>query len=303
MPKQAVLSSPTEPPRPSSRFPSTCATWSAAAPAAAVSKRFSTATRSSAAARSRKSPSSRPAGRSGTGAAGQPVPVYVGMRNWRPYIPDVVRQMRADGVEEAAVLCMAPQNSRTSVGLYRRAVEAEAGGLRIDFTEAGRSIRSCRSLCRAPAPALSKLSAEVGAPVPVLFTAHSVPAAPFEPPPPRPRIPAAGISPFRARAPAAARGSAPPSRRPSKRSPLEGRQDAAPPAHRLSLRPRRNSLRRGYSLPRLRRQTRHPKNPRAARIAERLRIFAERGLFPARLLPMGMSLLQRVSVDQKERST
>ncbi len=29
---------------------------------------------------------------------------------------------------------MAPQNSRTSVGLYKRAVEAEAGGLRIDFT-------------------------------------------------------------------------------------------------------------------------------------------------------------------------
>ena len=57
------------------------------------------------------------------------------MRNWQPYIPDVVRQMRADGVEEAAVICMAPQNSRTSVGLYRRAVEAEAGGLRIDFTE------------------------------------------------------------------------------------------------------------------------------------------------------------------------
>src|SRR5580658_5616616 len=58
-------------------------------------------------------------------ASGVPVPVYVGMRNWRPYIPDVVRRMRADGIEEAAVICMAPQNSRTSVGLYRRAVEAE----------------------------------------------------------------------------------------------------------------------------------------------------------------------------------
>src|SRR5208282_4926287 len=61
----------------------------------------------------------------GDGAA---VPVYVGMRNWRPYIPEVVRQMLADGIEEAAVICMAPHNSRTSVGLYRRAVEAEAGG-------------------------------------------------------------------------------------------------------------------------------------------------------------------------------
>src|SRR5579871_86370 len=42
-------------------------------------------------------------------ASGLPVPVYVGMRNWRPYIPDVVRRMRTDGIEEAAVLCMAPQ--------------------------------------------------------------------------------------------------------------------------------------------------------------------------------------------------
>ena len=62
--------------------------------------------------------------------------VYVGMRNWKPYVPDVVRKMRADGVEEAAVICLAPQNSRTSVGLYKRAVQAEAGALKIDFTDA-----------------------------------------------------------------------------------------------------------------------------------------------------------------------
>src|SRR5579871_5704181 len=68
-------------------------------------------------------------------AGGDRVPVYVGMRNWRPYIPEVVKQMRADGVEEAAVICLAPQNSRTSVGLYRRAVEAEAAGMKMDFLE------------------------------------------------------------------------------------------------------------------------------------------------------------------------
>src|SRR3954465_14813366 len=68
-------------------------------------------------------------------ASGHPAPVYIGMRNWRPYIPDVVKQMRADGLDEAAVICLAPQNSRTSVGLYRRAVQAEAGPIRIDFTE------------------------------------------------------------------------------------------------------------------------------------------------------------------------
>jgi len=104
------------------------------------------------------------------------VPVYVGMRNWRPYIPDVVRRMREDGVEEAAVICLAPQNSRTSVGLYRRAVEAEAQGLRIDFTEGwAQHPLLAEAFAERLRPAWAKLSAEVEHPVPVLFTAHSVP--------------------------------------------------------------------------------------------------------------------------------
>ena len=112
---------------------------------------------------------------------GEPVPVYVGMRNWRPYIPEVVRQMRADGIEEAAVICMAPQNSRTSVGLYRRAVEAEAGGLRIDFTAGwAQHPLLADAFAERLRPALAKLSAEVGEPVPVLFTAHSVPTRTVE---------------------------------------------------------------------------------------------------------------------------
>jgi len=114
---------------------------------------------------------------------GHGVPVYVGMRNWRPYIPDVVKQMRADGVEEAAVLCMAPQNSRTSVGLYRRAVEAEAGGLRIDFTEgwADHPLLA-EAFAERLRPALRRLTEETGYPVPVLFTAHSVPERTVKPP-------------------------------------------------------------------------------------------------------------------------
>jgi ferrochelatase len=127
------------------------------------------------------------AGAPGTGhpaRVGHPrIPVYVGMRNWRPYIADVVKQMRAEGIEEAAVICMAPQNSRTSVGLYRRAVEAEAGSLRIDFT-AGWSDHPllADAFAERLRPALAKLSAEVGEPVPVLFTAHSVPTRTVEAP-------------------------------------------------------------------------------------------------------------------------
>jgi ferrochelatase len=117
-------------------------------------------------------------------AAGKPVPVYIGMRNWRPYIPDVVREMRADGVGEAAVICLAPQNSRTSVGLYRRAVQAEAGSLRFDFTD---SWADHPLLAEAFAERLraaqAKVGAEAGGPAPVLFTAHSVPSRTVQPPP------------------------------------------------------------------------------------------------------------------------
>jgi ferrochelatase len=116
-------------------------------------------------------------------ALGQTIPVYVGMRNWRPYIPEVVRQMRADGIDEAAVICMAPQNSRTSVGLYRRAVEAEAGELRIDFTPAwAQHPLLADAFAERLRPALAKLTKKVGGPVPVLFTAHSVPKRTVEVP-------------------------------------------------------------------------------------------------------------------------
>jgi len=113
-------------------------------------------------------------------SGGQPVPVYVAMRNWRPYISDVVRQMRADGVEKTAVICMAPHNSRTSVGLYRRAVEnaaaAEAPDLRIDFTAGwAQHPLLAEAFAERLRPAWNELSAEVGDAVPVLFTAHSVP--------------------------------------------------------------------------------------------------------------------------------
>lgn len=134
-------------------------------------------------------------------AAGLPVPVYVGMRNWRPYIPDVVKQMRADGIEAAAVICLAPQNSRTSVGLYKRAVLAEAGSLRIDFIEGwAQHPLLAEAFAERSRPALAKLTAETGAPVPVLFTAHSVPCRTIQTPAANegaPRLwPGEGVDPY-----------------------------------------------------------------------------------------------------------
>ena len=102
--------------------------------------------------------------------------VYAGMRNWHPYIADVVAQMRLDGVTRIKAVCLAPQNSRTSVGLYRRAVLAAAAGLEVDFV-AGWAASPTLALAFAERlwPVWAQACAESGRRIPVLFTAHSVP--------------------------------------------------------------------------------------------------------------------------------
>jgi protoporphyrin/coproporphyrin ferrochelatase len=102
--------------------------------------------------------------------------VYVGMRNWHPYIADVVAQMRVDGVTHIKAVCLAPQNSRTSVGLYRRAVLAAAGGLEVEFIAGwAESPVLAEAFAEKLRPVWAEACAEVGQKVPVLFTAHSVP--------------------------------------------------------------------------------------------------------------------------------
>jgi protoporphyrin/coproporphyrin ferrochelatase len=105
------------------------------------------------------------------------MPVYVGMRNWKPYIATAIQQMRNDGITGIAAICLAPQNSRTSVGLYRRAVLAEAGhDMAVDFTDAWADhpllIEAFAERLRSK---YRELTAELGHRIPVLFTAHSVP--------------------------------------------------------------------------------------------------------------------------------
>ena len=103
------------------------------------------------------------------------MPVYVGMRNWKPYIVDIVASMEADQVSRAVVICLAPQNSRTSVGLYRAAL---GNGLpfRFEFID---SWHDHPLLIKAFAEKLRKAredaSRELGTELPVIFTAHSVP--------------------------------------------------------------------------------------------------------------------------------
>jgi ferrochelatase len=105
------------------------------------------------------------------------MPVFVGMRNWRPWISDAVKAIVAQGFERVITICLAPQNSRTSVGLYRRAVLGEmALPFALDFVD---EWHDQPLLAEAFAEKLrsgwEKACAESGAKLPIIFTAHSVP--------------------------------------------------------------------------------------------------------------------------------
>jgi ferrochelatase len=105
------------------------------------------------------------------------MPVFVGMRNWKPFISDAVKAIAAEEFERVIAICLAPQNSRTSVGLYRRAVDGEGSPrFAMDFVPEWHDrpllIKAFAENLRA---GLEKASAENGATLPVIFTAHSVP--------------------------------------------------------------------------------------------------------------------------------
>ncbi len=104
------------------------------------------------------------------------LPVYVGMRNWHPYIADVLARMRADGVKRFRAVCLAPQNSRTSVGLYRRAAQTASAGMEMEFI-AGWSEHPllAQAFALEMWPVWAEACAATGRRVPILFSAHSVP--------------------------------------------------------------------------------------------------------------------------------
>lgn len=104
------------------------------------------------------------------------LPVYVGMRNWHPFISDTLRQMAEDGVEHALAICLAPHNSRTSVGLYKQVLFGQEAAFSVDFVE---EWHDHAGLIAAFAEKLrggwTQACATEKSRVPVVFTAHSVP--------------------------------------------------------------------------------------------------------------------------------
>ena len=100
------------------------------------------------------------------------MPVFFGMRNWHPFIAETMEQVRDAGVERLAAVCLAPQYSELSVGLYIKRTE-----------EAKKALGVTAEIVWAHTfhdePLLIEAFAERLAPVAgdrrVLFTAHSLP--------------------------------------------------------------------------------------------------------------------------------
>ena len=65
-------------------------------------------------------------------ALGRPLPVYVGMRNWHPYLADTLRRMHAAGHRCAIGLIAAAHHSYSSCQQYRENVAAARAEIRRD---------------------------------------------------------------------------------------------------------------------------------------------------------------------------
>jgi len=112
--------------------------------------------------------------------------VYIGMRNWSPYIRDAVKQMVADGVERVLAMCLAPQYSTWSTKLYFNALnnaldEQSAGSLPVQFigTWANQPSLIDAFVDRYDS-AMEKMRGQGHDKVHTIFTVHSIPAESLE---------------------------------------------------------------------------------------------------------------------------
>lgn len=108
--------------------------------------------------------------------------VYVGMRNWRPYIQDAVNQAMSDGAERLVALCLAPQYSKWSTERYLKSFQEALTGWQ-------RQIREVKFITRWPnqpglidafveryRAAADDLQAQGKKDVHTIFTVHSIPS-------------------------------------------------------------------------------------------------------------------------------
>jgi ferrochelatase len=115
--------------------------------------------------------------------AGLELPVYLGNRNWLPFLSDTLRQMKADGISHSLALVTSAFSSYSACRQYLDAIATardEAGPdaprvskLRCYFNHP-RFVAAWRDRL---GEGWRKIATSDGPPVHVLFTAHSIPVA------------------------------------------------------------------------------------------------------------------------------
>jgi protoporphyrin/coproporphyrin ferrochelatase len=118
--------------------------------------------------------------------AGRPLPVYVGMRNWHPFLADTLREMFDAGARRAIGFIAAAHHSYSSCQQYRENVIAARTALRqerggdIQITYVGSWFDHplfVEANAKHIAEALNRLPAHVRAAARLVFTAHSIPTS------------------------------------------------------------------------------------------------------------------------------
>jgi ferrochelatase len=119
-------------------------------------------------------------------ARGHALPVYVGMRNWDPYLQDTFARMSRDGVRRAVGFIAAAQRSYSSCTQYRENVAEARAALRntgladVEVTYVG-DWHAHPGFIEANADnilaARASLPADLQGAARIVFTAHSIPSA------------------------------------------------------------------------------------------------------------------------------
>jgi ferrochelatase len=114
---------------------------------------------------------------------GLPLPVYVGMRHARPFIPETLDRMEDDGVTRALGLILSSHQTEASWQRYQQAVadarrEIGASAPLIDYCPGWHSHPLFIQVWEEQIEEeMEKVAEEKRADIPLIFTAHSVPAA------------------------------------------------------------------------------------------------------------------------------
>ena len=116
-------------------------------------------------------------------ATSGPLPVHVGMRNWEPYLADVLAEMADAGVRRALGLILSPHASEASRERYMETVDAGRAALGARAPEIVYAPSwhvhpgFVEAMAAATRTALGILPSERRADAQLVFTAHSIPTA------------------------------------------------------------------------------------------------------------------------------